>query len=94
MDERISRIKEMEGHLDRIIEWLVHPSDVSVREDVSILEEYYHSPLWRSDFEADEAGMLPSDLKRGVLSEDAVYNALTEYEEHEIPFPMNENDQM
>ncbi len=28
------------------------------------------------DFEADEAGKLPSDLKRGVLSEDAVYDLI------------------
>ncbi len=41
---------------------------------------YYQSSLWRSDFEADEAGELPADLPRGVLSEDAIYNVLTEYE--------------
>ena len=27
----------------------------------------------------DEAGKLPADLKRGVLSEDAVYDLLTEH---------------
>ena len=32
-----------------------------------------------SDFEADEAGLLPPDLKRGVLSEDGIYNLLEEY---------------
>ena len=30
------------------------------------------------DYEADEAGELPKDLKRGVLSEDAVYDLITE----------------
>ena len=28
------------------------------------------------DYEADEAGQVPTDLKRGVLSEDGLYNLL------------------
>ena len=32
------------------------------------------------DFEADEEGKLPADLKRGVLSEDGIYNLLTDYQ--------------
>ena len=78
--DRIERIREMEARLNRIKEWLER-SGPSVEEDVRILEEYYQGPLWRADFEADEAGELPADLPRGVLSEDAVYNVLTEYEE-------------
>lgn len=46
---------------------------------LSTLEVYYTSPAWRTDFEADEAGLLPPDLKRGVLSEDGIYNLLEEY---------------
>ncbi len=46
---------------------------------LSTLEAYYTSPAWRTDFEADEAGLLPPDLKRGVLSEDGIYNLLEEY---------------
>ena len=34
---------------------------------------------WRKDFEADEAGKLPQDLKRGVLSEDGLWNLLSDY---------------
>ena len=55
------------------------PSFVTLRSAISILEAYYTSPAWRTDFEADEAGLLPSDLKRGVLSEDGIYNLLEEY---------------
>ncbi len=80
MDERISRVIEMEARLNRIREWL-EISGSSIAEDVRILEEYYQSPLWRSDFEADEAGEFPADIPHGVLSEDAVYNTLAEYEE-------------
>lgn len=35
---------------------------------------YYGSNEWKQDFADDEAGLLPQDLKRGVLSEDAVRN--------------------
>ena len=42
------------------------------------LEAYYLSPLWRKDYEDDCAGRLPKELRRGVLSEDAVYNLLEE----------------
>jgi len=44
------------------------------------LEAYYNSPQWRKDFEADEAGKLPKDLKRGVLSEDGIYDLLSDYQ--------------
>jgi hypothetical protein len=37
--------------------------------------------LWKQDFAADEAGKLPSDLKRGVLSEDGIWNLLSDYRE-------------
>lgn len=45
----------------------------------STLEAYYTSPAWRTDFEADEAGLLPPDLKRGVLSEDGIYNLVEDF---------------
>lgn len=41
------------------------------------LTDYYGS-LWRYDFELDEKGSLPPELKRGVLSQDGVYNLLDE----------------
>lgn len=81
MNERIQRINEMEKRLNRINAWLKDETLDSVEEDIRILDAYYQSPLWRSDFEADEAGELPADLPRGVLSEDAVYSALTLYED-------------
>ena len=40
------------------------------------LEAYYAGPEWREDFDADEAGQLPPELRRGVLSEDGVWNLL------------------
>ena len=46
--------------------------------DTILLFCYYDSGQWLRDYETDEAGLLPKDLKRGVLSEDAVYNFLAD----------------
>ena len=43
---------------------------------LSELFDYYGSAQWFSDLADDEAGNLPEGLKRGVLSEDAVYNLI------------------
>jgi hypothetical protein len=45
-----------------------------MQDDLQKLSDYYGSKQWRKDFEADEQGLYPEDLKRGVLSEDGVYN--------------------
>ena len=45
-------------------------------EKLRLLEIYYTSGEWRDDYEADERGELPPDLKRGVLSQDALYDLL------------------
>lgn len=49
----------------------------NVQGKIRELEGYY-SGEWRNDFEDDEAGKLPPELKRGVLSEDAVYDLLSD----------------
>lgn len=46
---------------------------------ISELEIYYASEEWKQDFEADEAGLLPEKLPRGVLSEDGLYELLEDY---------------
>lgn len=43
------------------------------------LDEYLSGEDWIKDYEDDEAGRLPADLKRGVLSEDGVFCTLEEH---------------
>ena len=50
-----------------------------VKDKIEELVSYYESPLWMKDYRDDEEGKLPKDLKRVVLSEDAVYNLLSDY---------------
>ena len=45
--------------------------------DLEALSTYY-SGDWRKDFEMDEQGCFPEDMKRGVLSEDGLYDLLEE----------------
>ena len=47
-----------------------------IQQKLKILEDYYTSGQWLKDYEADEQGLLPYDLKRGVLSQDALYELL------------------
>jgi hypothetical protein len=80
--EQIERIQHFETLLDRItpvLENLEEALDAfeGIQEDVKELAAYYEDDDWREDFEADEAGRLPADLKRGVLSEDGIYDVLS-----------------
>ena len=46
------------------------------QDEIKKLEAYYTSPQWKKDFAADEAGKYPDKLRRGVLSEDGIWNIL------------------
>ncbi|MBQ9397420.1 MAG: DUF4298 domain-containing protein [Bacteroidales bacterium] len=77
----LQRIVAMEAAFDRTaaaVKNLMEALDAyeTVRVDIDRLTDYLDSGAWREDFEADEAGFVPGDLKRGVLSEDALYNLL------------------
>ena len=54
---------------------------LKLEEAIEILSTYYGSDIWKQDYADDEAGRLPKDLKRGVLSEDGIWNLLSEWEE-------------
>ena len=80
--EQIARIRKMERRLNRAstaVKRLEAALDKweALQEDIDALEEYYGNDLWKQDFADDEAGLLPADLKRGVLSEDALWDLLT-----------------
>ena len=47
------------------------------------LERYYTGPEWKADYDADAAGDLPRDLKRGVLSVDGIDDVLHDFRDLE-----------
>ena len=80
--EQIERIQHYEMLLDRVAPVLGNLEEAldafdGIQDDVNELAAYYEDDDWREDFEADEAGKLPKDLKRGVLSEDGIYDVLS-----------------
>ena len=82
--EQIERIQHFEMLLDRVAPVLGNLTEAldafdGIQDDVKELAAYYEDDDWREDFEADEAGRLPKDLKRGVLSEDGIYDVLSEH---------------
>lgn len=84
--EQIARIKKMERNLVRAKTAMRQLSTaldkyLNVQEAIEALNTYYSSDVWKQDFADDEAGLLPADLKRGVLSEDGIWDLLTDYKE-------------
>ena len=79
-EERVERIKKMEEKLDKVTPKVnVFEESLnnlnSVFEDIKALSEYYKKE-WKEDYEADEQGKIPKDLKRGVLSQDTLFDLL------------------
>lgn len=79
--QQIARIRRMERHLNAAVAAVKRLEAAldkweSVQEAIAALDEYYGSDLWKQDLADDEAGLLPDDLKRGVLSEDGIWNLL------------------
>ena len=87
--EQIERIKQMEQCLDEVSAAVRNLSVAleqyeAVREAIRMLDEYLGRRQWKQDCKADEAGKLPKDLKRGVLSEDGIWNVLEECRQADI----------
>src|SRR3712207_288295 len=49
------------------------------QEDFNKLIDYYYSDQRQEDLANEEKGLIDKELKRGVLSEDAIYNLMTDY---------------
>lgn len=82
--QQAERVSKMESYLDESGVAIRELSEAlekyeSVQAKYYELEEYYGSDNWMADFDADRAGEFPVDLKRGVLSEDAVYDLITDH---------------
>ena len=64
LDNVLENIKELEGSLEKF---------KSNRKNITLLNKYYGSKTWFKDKEAYEQKKI-SNIKAGVLSEDAVWN--------------------
>lgn len=87
VDEAMDRVERMELIFDKLGD-LIYEADNDVITDdlisrykafqpkVRELERYYSSRDWKNDHKMDEQGKFPAYFKRGVLSEDGIYNTL------------------
>ena len=73
--ERIGRIVAMEELFTRASA-TAQPDD----RDMQALAAYMDSGDWLQDYTADEQGLLPPGMKRGVLSQDGLYDLICDWE--------------
>jgi len=70
----------MERHFDMLQKSMAEQPErireEAYRHSLQVLTRYYEGGQWQNDYELDEAGMLPKDLKRGVLSQDGLYDLI------------------
>ena len=80
---RIGHFETMLRDMEQALRSEEIPEDrfADLRTGFRELSEYYGSVQWKQDLADDEAGLLPRELPRGVLSEDGIYNALERYRE-------------
>ncbi len=81
-DKQIERISRFEAILDEARSLLVSEQiNEKLPGLIRTLDMYYQSPQWKRDYADDEAGLLPRNLKRGVLSEDGIYDVVETFHE-------------
>ncbi len=81
----IQRVAEMERIFDFLLEaWGKSPEafwqNVTIQLRMQKLLRYYEGGQWLKDYLADGKGAFPEDMKRGVLSQDGVWNFLCDVE--------------
>ena len=81
MQETMERIQRMERLFVDVR--AAKELDAEMRIKVQMLGAYMDSGQWLQDYHLDELGLLPPEMKRGVLSEDGLYNLLADVREKE-----------
>lgn len=71
----VDRVARMEACFDAL-QQAVRRSEEMPEALLQMLISYYENGEWLRDYEMDEQNLLPKDLKRGVLAQDAVYDFL------------------
>lgn len=88
----VERIEHMEKMFDEVKNAFENDPNFNKNETlqkkVSLLTQYMESGQWLRDFELDEKGELPDNLKRGILSEDGLYNLICDIEQSKKSDPL------
>lgn len=85
IERSVKRIKELESVFDEVSKTLkeepIKLNDTEYQNKIKILVDYLDSGMWLNDYELDEKGLIDQSVKRGILSEDGLYNLIFEIEE-------------
>ena len=85
IERSVKRIKELESVFDEVSKTLkeepIKLSDTEYQNKIKILVDYLDSGMWLKDYELDEKGLIDQSVKRGILSEDGLYNLIFEIQE-------------
>lgn len=68
-------------HKKKILRLTTNPN-ATLQAKLRALTLYSESGQWLQDYECDERGEFPHDLKRGILSQDALYNLLSDIRQY------------
>ncbi len=83
---QLDRVIYMENLYDRINEALESQDNPverlgQLQEEINELETYYLGSDWLEDFDAEKRDEFPKNLNRGILTEDAIYDLLSDIDE-------------
>ena len=85
IERSVKRIKELESVFDEVSKTLkeepIKLNDTEYQNKIKILVDYLDSGMWLKDYELDEKGLIDQSVKRGLLSEDGLYNLIFEIQE-------------
>ena len=81
--EAMERVRMMEKLYDCLLDALKSgperiESDEALKNVAGVLADYLDSGTWMHDYQMDEEGLIPKEIKRGVLSQDGLYDLLSE----------------
>lgn len=82
--ERVMRMERCYDELRTALSTGIRNAEL--RDMLNTLRGYYEGGAWLADYERDERGEFPMDLKRGVLSQDGVYDLLCEWDKFSLDF--------
>ena len=96
INDTIERVSRYEKMMEEALDFFSSPEKRyrELGKKLRALKAYYESDEWKQDFAADEAGLLPKGLKRGVLSEDGIDDLITRYEELKSDLKIEEESEM
>ena len=81
---RIEKYENIMREAEMMLDGRTEYKEDAMQDMIDELTAYYGSREWKKDFADDEAGRLPEDLKRGVLSEDGIYDLIERYKDQQI----------